>query len=138
MELHRLTTLGGEAVDFVDVILNGALGHNRHACFFPSDDTAFEVDDLVAFLGKPTCGKGRAFTAAAIHCYRFVDRQHRFRFLDKTVLRDINVDGLLEMAFVEFLGGSHIEQYDIGVGNLLCETVDIGVFITLLATGGQS
>lgn len=138
VKLDRLAALGGEAVDFVGVVFPWVLCHDEHPRLHPGLDAAFEVDDLEAFVQELVGGDDRPHPAAAIHGHRLVGGQGRLRLLGETALFDIDVEGVRQMSLIELLGGSHVEQHDIGVGDPCREAVDVGVFIPLLATGGQA
>jgi len=67
---------------------------------------------------------------------RFVSGEDGLCLLDKSALLHVDVDGVRDMAFSEFLGGSHIEQNHLGICNLCGETVDVSALEALLIAGG--
>ena len=135
VEFDRLAVLRGEAVGFVGF----RISHDRFLGFFPCQNASFKIHDLVAFCRQFVGCQSRSNSAAAIHGYRLFGRKCRFRFFDKVVLFDVDVECILDMSFIEFFFGSDIKQHHIVICDAFCEPVDIGVFEVVLAAGrGQA
>lgn len=109
------------------------------ACFLPCHQAAFEVVDFVAGLRKASGSIAAAVACLAIDGHRMKTVYFFSGYAEKTLIKNIDIDGTEQMPIVVFRLRAHIHKGDgIAIGEQqVFEIVRTEVCIRFLARGAQ-
>lgn len=82
---------------------------SRIASIQPSEDSIFEIDDLVSFLYQCLSRHQASLARPTIEVYGLTFVESFFDYFDEVGLVHIYIDGLLEMPFGKFICCAYVK-----------------------------